>query len=171
MKYLKPSAFLIAAIWTAIMVFSLIHNNSNKRFTVTHFQETELQKEAYKVDVSPALAWDYAKGFHRTAGWIFLLVMWGAFFVVATDIYLKVFHDDKRTIGMLLIFSPLVLSVSFFFANYSSIKSNNYVNVPAAQFKQWESERKIEQKGENTWIDKSADKVLLHSFDDKAVIK
>lgn len=171
MKNLKPISFMLAAIWTVIMIFVTIHNSSNKRFTVTHFQETELQKEAYKVDVSPALAWDYSAGFSRTTGWILLVIMWAAFFAVVKDLHLKFASGERSKLGEWLIFAPLILSVVFFLAGSSSIQSNNFVNVSAPIFKQWEAERKIEQKGEKTWIDADDDKVLFHAFDGKKVIR
>jgi len=170
MKNLKPIMFIIAAIWTAIFIFSFIHNASNKRHVVTHFQETELQSEMYKVDISPAIAWNEAKGFSRIAAVFFLIVMWMGFVFVATDLHLKWFSSERSDYSWFA-FTPMILSIAFFLGNYSSIQSSNYVGIKADVFKQWELERKIEQKGANTWKDADDDKVLYHLFDGKQIIK
>lgn len=176
MKKLKIGSFLAAIVWTVIMVFAVVHNASNDRFTVTHFEGI-----GYKVEASPSWAWDQSKGFGRTLGWVFLAGMWVMTFVVAADLHLgKRTNDPSReqqaaraanTKGFLMVGVPLLLSVIFFFANYSSIYSNNYVQVSDSQFTQWQSDGKIEKKGEKTWVDATEDNVLLHAFDNKQVIK
>lgn len=176
MKNIKPASFIIASAWTCILIFSVIHNTSNNRFPVTYVQEQsmpgyETREAFYSVQVSPAWAWDKSGG--HFLGYLFLAIMWTAFFAVASDLHLKFTRKGKGAgaLGTALIGLPLLLSVIFFFSASSNVFANNYIGVPEKQFQQWEADGKIEQKGENTWVDATADKVLWHSFDNKETIR
>jgi len=172
-KNVKVQTFTIAIAWTIIYLFAGFHNSSNKRFAVTQFQGTELQKGTTQVQISPALAWDEAKGLSRTVSFVFLLIMWLMFIIAALDLHLRLFNDEK-SIGKtssLMVWVPMLISFAFFLGNYSSIQQSNYMEIPKAQFIQWEQERKIEQKGAQTWIDKDDDKVMANLFLNRELIK
>lgn len=184
----KIAGFVIAAAWTIFIVVSVIHNNSNHRFTVVHQTETSIkgyenQVGFYNVYTSPALNWERTASFTRTLGWIFIAVMWVAFVIVMADGHLgkktgdpTLEHKAEKIAwvkGLALIFTPVILSAVSFFANYSSAYDQNFVQVDEGVFTQWVSEGKIEPKGKEgkVYVDATDDKVLLHLFDNKRWIK
>ena len=146
------------------------HNKTNNRFTITEFQSTELQAAAYRVDVSPAWAWEQTGGAARTFAYIFLVIMWVAIFLVAGDFHLR-FGSEKSTAGKWMITMPLVLCVALFLGGSSNVTANNYEQVSAPKFSEWVANGDIDKKGERTWVDASESKVLWHLFDGKKPIR
>jgi len=179
MKNLKMSSFIVAIVWTVIMLFAVAHNSSNERFVVTHFQYHQTPGYAavpayYQISGSPSIAWDKSAGFGRTLGYIFLGLMWVMTYIVATDRYLGKNTGDpdkerkaektRPVLGIFMIGVPLLLSLIFFFSNYSKEYTGVPVSVDEQTFNQWVQDGKIEQKGEKTWVDGTGDKVLLNLF-------
>jgi len=186
MKNLKIGSFVVAIAWTATIIFAIVHNASNDRFSVTHFQGSQIagyeaKLPYYNVQNSTSIAWDNSGGIGRTLGYLFLGLMWAATFFVATDRHLGKNTGDpvkeikaqksRPVLGIILIAIPLLLSIVFFFANYSSTYVSNFVSVEEQTFNQWVQDGLVEKRGENTYVDASEDNVLLHLFDNKEVIK
>jgi hypothetical protein len=170
---LKPVSFIVAAAWTAVMLFSVMYASGNEKFPVTYFQSTPNQEAVYKVDISPSLAWDKNDSVAIVWGYIFLAVMWASTIIVAADLHLGLLGKDKSKgvkspLGIVLIFVPLVLSVIFFFLGHSSKLVSNSANVDEKTFNQWVADGNIEKLNGKEYRDHTG--VLVNLFD-KELIK
>lgn len=164
-KIISSSGFVVTLIFTVFIVFSVVHNWKNERYSVEFFKGSnhkyyENTPDAAQIQVSPALAWDHVPVVNKALGWIFLIVLWGAIWFVSTDRHLgkKKVTDpggDRNGLAVVLILIPLLLCAVFFFAGYASKYSSNYVVVERSQFDSWLSTGAIEQKGEKTYVDKA----------------
>ena len=177
-KYLIT--FLAPIVWTIIIFISIGIANGN-RFTAVYQPATQIpgyeaKPAFYNVQTSPDLNWEKTDSFGRLLGYIFLAIMWVMSIVVSRDGHLGKRTNDpsreqqaaksRQALGLAMIGVPLLLSIIFFFANYSSSYANNYKQVDEQTFNQWVQDGKVEKKGEKTYIDATDDEVLKHLFDD-----
>jgi NADH:ubiquinone oxidoreductase subunit 5 (subunit L)/multisubunit Na+/H+ antiporter MnhA subunit len=176
----KNVAVIIGAIFTAFIVFALIHNTSNNRHSVeffsgSNFSGYEQTPPAAQVDVSPAIAWkEHTPGGLKFLGWFFLAAMWAGLFYVSMDFHIKKTGGEKKEntgLAYLVIAGPLLLSIVFFFAAYSSGQSSNSVSVLRSRFDGWVQTGAIKQKGEKTYVDASGSDTLKNLFTNKIWIK
>lgn len=164
-KTLTRSALFVGLGFTAFILFSVIHNWKNERYSVEFFEGSkhkyyENTPDAAQIQVSPAIAWQHVSIGNKVLGWLFLILFWAAIWFVNTDRHLgkKKANDpggDRNGLALGLFAVPILLSALFFLIGYSSKYSNNYVVVERSQFNSWLNTGAIEKKGEKTYIDKA----------------
>lgn len=154
---------VIPVIWTLIILGCILYVKTNKKFPVTLFSGTD----TVKVEASPSLVWSKTSSIAVILGYVFLLLMWVAFILLATDTLTFDAHSSGATF---MVLGPTALSIILFFSGYSSKLSNNYVSVNRNDFNKWISDGLIKKKSGDNYVDVNGDR-LLHSFDNKNWIK
>lgn len=175
----KHAFFIIGAIFTAAILFGVIHNTANKRHSVeffsgSNFSAYEQTPPAAQIDASPAIAWKHTSGGLKALGWIFLVIMWAGLWFVYKDGHITNSGNSKKiNVGLAYAITggPLLLSMVFFFAAYSSGVSNNSVTVERSRFDGWVQTGAIKQKGEKTYVDANGSDTLKNLFVGKNWIK
>ena len=117
---------VIPILWTLILLGSVLYVVKNKTFPVT------IYFDYVRVDASPSLTWSRRKKTGIILGFVFLVVMWIMFVLVAKDIILG--GSVRSMAGVFLIFLPAVLSAIFFFSGYSAKLVNNYTTMSRTAF-------------------------------------
>jgi hypothetical protein len=162
-KLFSKGAFIAGLVMAAFMLFAVVHNKVNNRFTVVHFKEIkrvgyESDPAATKVEISPALAFAHTPTAPIVIGFVFLGLFLLAVWFVDNDYHLGKKKDtgsmDKREgLAFLIILIPLLLSAVCFFGWYSGRQANNYVTIERTRFDNMENSGAIKKKGENTYTD------------------
>ncbi len=175
----KHAFIVVASIFTVFIVFGVIHNTTNKRHSVeffsgSNFSGYEQTVPAAQIDASPAIAWDHTSGFLKALGWVFLGLLWVGCWYVGTDRHLGKVNSgggEKKGLAYLFTAGPLILSVVFFFAAYSSGQANNSISVERSRFDGWVQTGAIKQRGEKTYVDGKGSDTLTNLFKGKDWIK
>lgn len=169
----KNYLIIIGLIFTGFILFGVIHNKTNNRHSVeffsgSHFTNYENYGPSAKIDVSPAIAWEHTSGLLKTLGWLFLVVMWGGVWYVATDRYLGKTNNqgggNRYFLAYLVTIGPLVLSLIFFLSAYSSGLTANSAAVERSRFDGWLKSGVVEKRGEKTYIDAEGSDTLRNLF-------
>lgn len=176
-KKLVVAIVTLGLAFSVFIFFSVIHNASNKRFSVEFFQGVDREgyedlSESAKIQVSPDVAWDHVGGGWKFAGWACLVLTWVAIIFVSTNGHQgnKRANDpggDRTGLGIAIILAPVIFCCAFFFGGYSSKYVSNYESVDKVRFDEWVESGAIEKKGEKTYVD-NAD-TLRNLFNQKFI--
>jgi hypothetical protein len=178
-KVISKGALVAGAIMGIFMLFAVVHNKTNNRFSVVHFNEVkrvgyESEPAATKVEISPALAFKNTPSAPVVLGFIFLGLFMAAVWFVDNDYHLGKKNaanamSNREGLAFLLILIPLLLSAICFFGWYSGKQANNYVAIERTRFDKLENSGAIVKKGERTYADPVDS--LANLFEGKQIIR
>lgn len=139
---MKKTSIIAAIVFVAVglvFVFCNIHIKSQKNFKVVHFSEVSTEvgpdgraaagaPESFKVEISPALAWEKGDGSVKIFRNIALILL------ILVAVYIGLSETGVITGSIHYAFLGLGISLGCYLGAYSSAFSNNYKELTKEQY-------------------------------------
>lgn len=139
---MKKTSIIAAIVFVAVglvFVFCNAHIKSQKDYKVVHFAAVSSEPgpdgkaavgapESFKVEISPALAWEKGDGPVKAFRNIALVLL------ILTAVYIALSESGVITGSIHYAFVGLVLSLGCYLGAYSSAFSNNYKELTKEQY-------------------------------------